>query len=364
MITRADTVGGAQVHVRDLAQALMRDQHQVLVVTGQAGDYTQALAERSIPQTSIDHFGRAIALLPDVKTLLTLRQIIRDFQPDLVSTHSSKAGLLGRLACQWIGVPCLFTAHGWAFTPGVPARRRQIYQVIEKLAAPWAAHIICVSDYDRQLGLQCGMSATRLITVHNGMPQVAEQDQADPSRTAPVVVTMVARFDQQKDHATLIRAIADISNLQLNLIGDGPTMPAMQALVAELGLTPQVKFLGFRSDIADCLAQSQIFVLISHWEGFPRTIIEAMRTGLPVIATQVGGVAEAVLDRVTGFCIPPEDETMLRLRLQQLVQDASLRQTLGKAGRQRYEKQFTFERMYTETCQVYESVLSASEANP
>ncbi len=362
MITRADTVGGAQVHVRDLAQALMRDRHQVLVVTGQAGDYTQALAERGIPQKSIEHFDRAIKPILDFQTLLALRQIIRDFQPDLVSAHSSKAGLLARLACQWMGVPCLFTAHGWAFTPGVPARRRQVYTAIEKLAEPWATQIICVSDYDRQLALQCGMKAHRLVTIHNGMPQVADHYQAEPSRTDPVVVTMVARFDQQKDHATLIRAIADSPNLQLNLIGDGPTMPAMQALVAELGLTPQVKFLGFRSDIAAWLPHSTIFALISHWEGFPRTIIEAMRAGLPVVATQVGGVAEAVLDGTTGFCIPPEDETILRQRLQQLVQDTSLRQTLGNAGRQQYETQFTFERMYTETYQVYESVLSASEA--
>lgn len=364
VITRADTVGGAQVHVRDLAQALIGDRHEVLVVTGQAGAYTQALIERGIPQIAIAHFGRAISPLPDVKTLLTLRQIIHSFQPDLISTHSSKAGLLGRLAGRLSQVPCLFTAHGWAFTPGVPPRRRQVYQAIEKLAAPWAAKIICVSDYDRQLGLQCGMRADRLITIHNGMPQVAAQHQAKPSGNNPVVMTMVARFDQQKDHATLIRAIAGIPNLQLQLIGDGPTLPTVQGLVAALGLTSQVKFLGFRSDIADCLAQSQIFALISHWEGFPRTILEAMRAGLPVVATQVGGVAEAVLDGVTGFCIPPEDEATLRQRLQQLVQDAPLRQRLGAAGRQRYEAQFTFERMYTQTCQVYESVLSASEANP
>jgi len=358
VITRADTVGGAQVHVRDLAQALRRDRHQVLVVTGQAGAYTQTLIERGIPQTSINHFGRAIDPWPDVKTLWTLRQVMRTFQPDLVSTHSSKAGLLGRLASQLARVPCLFTAHGWAFTPGVPTRRRQLYRAIERLAEPWAAKIICVSEYDRQLGLQCGMSARRLITVHNGMPQVADYERAEPSRSEPVVITMVARFDQQKDQATLIRAIAGISNLQLNFIGDGPTLPTMQALVADLELTSQVRFLGFRSDIAECLAQSQIFALISHWEGLPRTIIEAMRAGLPVVATQVGGVAEAVLDEVTGFCIPPEDETMLRQRLQQLVQAASLRQKMGAAGRQRYQTQFTFERMYTETYQVYESVLS------
>jgi glycosyltransferase involved in cell wall biosynthesis len=175
-------------------------------------------------------------------------------------------------------------------------------------------------------------------------------------------MTMVARFDQQKDHATLIRALVDVPGIQLNLIGDGPTLPTIQALVTDLGLTPQVKFFGFRSDIADCLAQSQIFALISHWEGFPRTIIEAMRAGLPVVATQVGGVAEAVVDGVTGFCIPPEDETMLRQRLQQLVQAASLRQKMGAAGRQRYQTQFTFEQMYTETYQVYESVLSGSGA--
>jgi len=358
VITRADTVGGAQVHVRDLAQKLHQDQHDVIVVTGTRGPYSEVLDEYDIKNIAFDDFIRSINPLQDASTLFNLVKIIQTFQPDLVSTHSSKAGLLGRLASKIAGVPCLFTAHGWSFTPGVSSKRRILYKTLEKIAEPWAAKIICVSDYDRTLALQAGMSPERLMTIHNGMPHLADDHRANPPASDPVQITMIARFDQQKDQATLIKAFKGIAQAHLNLIGDGPTMMAMQSLVNQLGLADQVRFFGFRPDIPDCLAQSHIFALISNWEGFPRTILEAMRAGLPVVATQVGGVDEAVQDGVTGFCIPRQEVEPLHQRLSQLVADAHLRQQMGLAGRQRYEAEFTFMRMYQQTTDVNATVLA------
>ncbi|MEM7770704.1 MAG: glycosyltransferase family 4 protein, partial [Cyanobacteria bacterium P01_A01_bin.37] len=343
MITRADTVGGAQVHVRDLAKQLSQENHDVLVVTGTAGPYNQVLDELAIKNYDIAHFVRSIHPLKDIQVLFELKKTIQSFQPDLVSTHSSKAGLLGRLACQWTSIPCLFTAHGWAFTPGVSVTRRKLYQKLEKLAEPWADQIICVSNYDRTLGIQAGMNPERLITVHNGMPDIQPEYWADSVGDSVINLTMIARFDQQKDHSTLLRAIQPIENMHVNLVGDGPELNNAKALVAHLEIQDKVSFLGFRADIPELLAKSQIFALISHWEGFPRTIIEAMRAGLPVIASQVGGVSEAVLDGETGFCVARQDVATLRERLAKLVAEPELRVQMGQAGRRRYEANFTFQ---------------------
>ncbi|MEM9804838.1 MAG: glycosyltransferase family 4 protein [Cyanobacteria bacterium P01_D01_bin.56] len=358
LVTRSDTVGGAQVHVKDLARALVQDQAQVLVLTGKSGYYNNVLGESKIHDISLESLGRSINFSEDWKTLFLIRKNIRSHHPDLVSTHSSKAGLLGRIACRLEGVPCLFTAHGWAFTQGVPRGKRYLYQALELLVSPLSEHIICVSDYDRHLGIQAGINPDRLITIHNGMPDIQPKYWADPIGEGTIHLTMIARFDQQKDHITLLQAIQQIENVHVNLVGDGPSLNNTKALVEQLDIEDKVSFWGFRSDIPEVLAQSQIFALISHWEGFPRTIIEAMRAGLPVVASQVGGVAEAVIDGETGFCVARQDVATLKERLAKLVAEPELRVQMGQAGRRRYEANFTFQRMYDQTCQVYERALA------
>lgn len=358
LITRADTIGGAQVHVRDLTRALLWKGHQVWVVTGTSGPYNVALNQLQIPNVACSALNRQIRPLQDWQTLAFFQRIIHQFQPHLVSTHSSKAGILGRLACRLTHTPCLFTAHGWAFTEGVPKLQKMLYSRLEQLAEPLAERIICVSEHDRQLGIAVGMNPDRLLTIHNGMPDIPFELRANPGSEGCIRVAMIARFDRQKDHDTLIKAVHSMPKIHLDLIGDGPRLKEIQTLVQALGMSERVKFWGYRSDIAELLSQVDIFALISNWEGFPRTIIEAMRAGLPIVASQVGGVAEAVADGVNGYCIPPGDVETLAEKLSCLAKNAQLRSQMGQAGRERYESEFTFQRMFEKTYAVYEQVLA------
>lgn len=369
IITRADTVGGAQVHVRDLAISLNQKGHQVLVITGVFGPYNTVLKNNGVETIACDAFIQKISPFQDWQTLRFLIKTIRDFKPDIVSTHSSKAGILGRLACKLTNTPRIFTAHGWAFTEGVPEPSRSIYQLIEKLTEPLADKIICVSDRDRIIGINSGMKPDKLLTVHNGMPEVSNELKANQDCSDAVKIVMVARFDKQKDHLTLIKAFQTISGAQLNLVGDGPNLEEIKNYVNQIGIAERVNFLGFRNNIAEILAQAHIFTLVSNWEGFPRTIIEAMRAGLPVVASDVGGVAEAVIDGSNGYLIPRGDVEVLRNRLQKLVKDEKLRREMGYLARQRYESEFTFQHMFEKTFDVYEKVLTdkknrANKTNP
>jgi glycosyltransferase involved in cell wall biosynthesis len=173
---------------------------------------------------------------------------------------------------------------------------------------------------------------------------------------------MVARIDDQKDHATLFRALAKIKDRAwgLDLVGDGPRRSEMEALASELGITYRVKFHGAQRNVRDYLAGAQTFVLVTHYEGFPRSTVEAMRTGLPVIVTDVNGCKEALEEGVTGFSVPVHDVDALAATLAKVIDDPELRRRMGEAGRKRYENQFTFDQMFVKTKAVYAEVLGKS----
>ncbi len=356
VVTRADAIGGAQIHVRDVASALLARGDEVRVVTGRRGPYTEALRRAGVPAVECPMLQRAIDPRRDLPAVAALRREIAEFRPDVVSTHSSKAGILGRFACAAGGPPCLFTAHGWAFAEGVPERQRSAYRLIERALAPLAARIVCVSEHDRQLGIAAGIAPDRMVTIHNGMPDVSPDLRAAPGKDGPVRVVMTARFDRQKDHATLLRAAAPVAGLHLDLVGDGPGLPAIRDLADDLGLGDRVRFLGHRDDVAAVLADAHAFALVSHWEGFPRSTLEAMRAGLPAVVTDAGGSAEAIAEGETGFVVPREDAARLEDRLRRLTADSVLRERMGAAARRRYEAHFTFGHMLDRTTEVYRSV--------
>ena len=362
LVTRAEPIGGAQIHVRDLATAVREQGHTPTVLTGGTGSFVDSLRERGVPVMVLRHLAVPIGPVRDVRALAEIRAALKDLRPDLLTTHSSKAGILGRIAGRTLGIPVVFTAHGWAFTPGIPGGHAAIYRRIERLAGPLASRIITVSEFDRRLALGAGIAREdRLVTVHNGMPDVSPRLRADPGRT-PVRLVMVARFEAQKDHPTLLEALGGLTQhaWSLDLIGNGPLMSDMEALADRLGLGERVRFLGQRMDVHDLLAQSQVSLLVTNWEGFPLSILESMRAGLPVIASSVGGIDEAVVEGQTGYVVPRQGVEQLRARIHQLLVDPALRTRFGASGRSRYERHFTLDHAATKTLAVYQDVVDSN----
>ncbi|OYQ63073.1 glycosyltransferase family 1 protein [Pseudanabaena sp. SR411] len=357
IITRSDTVGGAQVHVKDLAFFLQNHGHEVLVITGEKGPFNDFLNSFSINSTACEYFKQSINPWLDWQTLWFIVETIRQLQPDIVATHSSKAGILGRLAAKITNIPCVFTAHGWAFTDGIPEPNRSVYEVIEKWVEPITDKVICVSENDRQIALKAGMSADKLVMIHYGIEDVPHHLRSSHQSNDTVRILMVARFDAQKDYATLIKAFKSIENAQLELLGSGPKLEEIKTMVSQMNMTDRVNFRGFCSNVSEMLPQGDIFTLITNWEGFPYAIIEAMRAEMPIIASQVGGVAESVIDGITGYCVPRGDVETLRNRLEKLVNDAQLRREMGIQGRQKYEAELTLEQMCTKTLNIYQDVI-------
>lgn len=362
IITRSDVMGGASVHLLDLAAGLQAKNYQVHILVGGTGILQQRAAAFNLSISSVPSLIRQVHPLKDIKAYFELKQAISTFKPDLVHLHSSKAGLLGRLACKANGVPCVFTAHGWAFTEGVSAKRRWLYRVLERLAAPFAAKIIAVSDYDKTLALHNRVTtASRITLVHNGVADKAEHTGVvQHCEKAKVRLIMVARFEQPKDQPRLLNVLSQLAALpwQLEFVGDGPGLSAAQALSAQLNIADKVTFSGACSDVPTRLAAADVFILLSHWEGLPLTILEAMSLGLPVVASDVGGVKETI-DVNSGFLINAADDAGLLEVLTQLISSAALRAVIGSAARARYEQFFTLQRMISETEKIYHQVVKA-----
>jgi glycosyltransferase involved in cell wall biosynthesis len=358
VITRSDTIAGAQVHVRELSQQSLARGHRVTVIVGGEGPFTEELCAMKIQHRSLKSLVRPISLPKDLRAISELRSTLAHLKPDLVASHSSKVGILTRVVNFTLEVPTIHTVHGWPFAAGIRVPQRWMYLAAEMLTARLATRIITVSDYDRELALRYRVApAQKIVTIHNGVPDIPGNLRANPKDMPPTIVT-VARFERQKDFTTLFKALAALqkSTWRLDWIGDGGFRQQAEVLARELGVRDRICFLGQRRDIPKRLAQSQIFTLVSRYEGFPLCILEAMRAGLPVVATNVGGVSESVRHGKTGILVEPANVCDLRHGLDALIRNPDLRVEFGAAGRERYERLFPLDKMVEKTLAVYKDV--------
>lgn len=355
IITKAER-GGAQTHVLELLH--LRQHADFIVVSGEDGFLLEEARALGVETIVLPDLIGPLNLRRDLRAILAISRLLKQRRPDLIHLHSSKAGMVGRLTAKLSGIPAVFTAHGWAFTEGVSAKRQLLAIWAERLAAPLSAAIIAVSEYDRVLAARFNVTQ-HAQTIHNALPEQLEPLLPPlPRISKRLRLVMVARFSIAKDQALLLRAVAGLPETEVWLIGDGEGRAQNEALAARLGLGERVTFWGNRADVNDLLQQADVFCLCSHYEGFPISILEAMRAGLPVVASHVGGVAEAVDQGKTGLLVAHHDVAHWRLALAKLLDDERLRRQMGEAGRARFEAEFTAGPMLERTWRVYQAVLT------
>jgi glycosyltransferase involved in cell wall biosynthesis len=352
--------GGAQVHVADLVSGC-RDYCEVALATGDKGYLTSTVEAMGVPSYVVPGLVRPFSIPADLRALAGLVRLIREVRPDVVHAHTYKAGLLGRTAAFMCGVPSVYTAHTWCFQPGTGAWWKKLGLFGEWFAARLSHRIITVSEANRDIARAHHVAARdRMEVVYNGIRDLDLR--ANPGSGHPPVIIMVARFVVQKDQAGLIEALAKVSApWRLRFAGDGPTRSGLTSRVRELGLADRVEFLGDRNDIPQLLAEADIFALTTHLEGLPLGILEAMRAGLPVIASDIGGIREMLQDGLTGFLIPHGDSELLGRRLQTMLSRPELLSDMGLRGRHLFERQFGYQSMLTKTTGIYRSAIRRPE---
>lgn len=359
-ITRMDVLGGAQMHVCELSKALSFDGHDVMVLGAGTGDLAEELTAHGITYQRLKHMMVPIHPYWDVRAFFEVRKIIKEVMPDIIAIHSSKAGMIGRLVGKSLNIPTVFTAHSWSFA-GEPSRRKRIlFTALEKWAGKLTNGVIAVSDFDYAEALEKHIVPVEKIQmIHNGIRDNQNETEDYPEPTSMVRLLMVARFAEPKDHDLLLSALkhVTIKSWHLTLVGDGPLIDRVKQFTKTLGLTKQITFAGEDREVTDKLKKTDIFMLISKSEGLPLSIIEAMREGLPIIASNVGGIKELIDHRGNGLLVQKGDEAGLVEALNAMMASDIFRKQLGKAARQKFIAQFVFADMYQRTESFYKNIV-------
>ncbi len=368
MITLSE-VGGAQKVVYHLAAGLSKEGFEVEVACAPGGELVKWLSALPQPVRVYEIAGmkREISPLSDVRCLWQLYRLIRRGGYDIVHCHSSKAGFLGRLAARLAGVRRVyFTVHGWSVNEARSKAARLIYGWAERLAGCLSTMVVCVSENDRRRGVEMGLVPKEKLTViYNGLPEMPGRPGVlrrelgiNILGSGDLLVGMVARLAFPKKPLFFLEVAKELASLYQQvyfvLIGDGPLYRRCREFVAKSGLEGRVFLTGAREDAAALMADLDVFVLFSRWEGLPLTVIEAMQAGLPVVASAVGGVPEMVAEGETGFLVKELKVGPAAAAISRLLSNPALRFQIGETGRRRAREKFSYQEMLNRYRDLYQ----------
>jgi glycosyltransferase involved in cell wall biosynthesis len=304
----------------------------------------------------------------DLAALLRIVWFLRRGHYDIVHTHTAKAATLGRIAARMAGVPVVVhTVHGWVFTAEHPASHSRVYLELERRLAPLCDALVVVAENDREEGLSLGVGrASQYVLIRSGIELRDYRDvplsQFEARRRIGLpddayVVGSIGRLSPPKCPEVAVAAFAKLAaecpRARLVIVGDGWQRDDVETEVRRLGLADRVHLLGLRTDVPQLLRAFDVFILTSSHEGLPRTLPQAMAAGLPIVATQVGGVPNAVENGETGWLAPAGDAEALGERLLALARDPEVARRMGEAGRARVDE-FSVNRMVRQLELLYE----------
>ncbi len=346
--------GGAEKIVVSLANG-MADAHDVAICCLKHVGVLGAELDKRIPVFCLDKGEGNDFLLP-----LRLAALIKKNNFDVVHTHNWGVFLEGGLAGTLAGVKLLHTVHG-PYTDYPPSWRSRIKlalrHFLERLLSRRFYRIIAVSDAIREyIEKTIHINAKRLLTIHNGIPTTNVRPTTRSQKTSVAFMT-VGRLAPIKNHAMMLRAFAEIAktnaHTRLIIVGDGPARIQLESSIKENHLEDKISLLGFRADIDNLLRDADIFLLTSHYEGISIALLEAMRAGLPVIATAVGGMSEIVRDGFTGVLVADDDHITLAKAMIRLADSQTLRDEMGKQAYAYFIKEFSLATMLSRYQSLY-----------
>ncbi|CAM3382400.1 UDP-phosphate galactose phosphotransferase [Paenibacillus lupini] len=348
---------------------------EVTFITSPEGVDEGLMKEKAYPfEWKLLPMARTIQPAADLRSIIAMYKLFRRERYDIVHTHTAKAGLIGRIAAKLAGVPVVIhTSHGLPFYEGQPKKTYFVYKMLEKFGA-FCSHALA-SQNEEDAGVLRKLAPWRPVFVEgNGVDlerldklsnavtaeQVAELKMRNGIDREEKILFMAARFEPVKDHFLLLDALIELKcanalNWVTVLAGQGPLEPAMKRYVEESGLSDDVIFVGQQSSIIPWVVMADAVTLTSEKEGIPRSLMEAMALGKPIVATDVLGTRELVAHGETGLLVPYRDRMQLGEALGTIMNSPELRLKMGEAGRRRVEAAFTETRVVERLMQLYRS---------
>ncbi|MBL7130405.1 MAG: glycosyltransferase family 4 protein [Candidatus Omnitrophica bacterium] len=370
MITKLD-LGGAQLSTLELIKGLDKDIYEVYLITSDKGILINDIILISkIKLHLLPSLRRESNILYDIKALFDIYNFIRLQNIDIVHTHSSKAGILGRWAAKLAGVRVIIhTVHGWGFHEYQNKIKKYFYIFLEKITAIITDQIITVTEHDISKGLnygvgnkhkynliRYGINKNRFSISNNG--SFREKMGVD---NGCFVVGMIACFKPQKSPLDFVfsaaRVAKYISDVKFVMVGDGQLKDKVVALIERLNLKNKFVLLGWQRKIPEIISSFDVLVLTSLWEGLPIVFLEAMAGRKPIVATNIDGNSEVVDDGVNGFLVNPRDSYVLADRIIYLFKNRNLSLQMGEKGRSFLNKEYELKHMISRIDSFYLSCL-------
>ena len=367
VVTQAE-LGGAQRYIFDLATNLPGENYEIAVAAGGNNSTVEnlftKLDEKNVKSYSLKNLVRPVNPWLDLKAYFELKELIKKFKPDILHLNSSKAGVIGALAGRRAKVKkIIYTVHGFVFNEPLPSWKKLFYFWSEKFSAHFKDKLICVSDFDRQTGINKKIAPPKkLVTIHNGLNPVKLLNR-NQARTAlglaldKKIVGTIAHFYPTKNLKSLVQA-ADIvikkyPETVFAIIGDGQLRSELETEIDHLGLNNKVVLLGEKPQASQYLPAFDIYACSSAKEGLPYLIIEAMKAGLPTVSTNVGGIPEIITDRQNGLLVKSGDSNELAKAIMNILEDDQLAQKLSQQAKTDLLTKFTLVEMITRTEEIY-----------
>ena len=365
-------VGGAQMNTLISCRDISLMGYPSAVLTGPEispeGTFSDLSEKYGIPVYEAPHLIRKLSLYHDIKAFFEIKRIIEDHNFSIVHTHGSKAKFLGRLAASRAKghVKIVQTVHGWSFFDTMPLLQKAFYSILEKVGYGLAHSNIVVSPHDIRKGVNWGIGKPedyQLIRSgvefdsffsKRGMKKESREKLGIPL-DCPVVGTVIRLAPQKHPEAIVdvaVRVIAKHPSTRFVIVGDGPLSDYMHSYVAEMNLQENFMLLGSRKDVAEILPAFDVFLLTSRSEGLPRAMLEALAVMIPVVATDVGGIAELVNGLRNGFLCSHGDLDCLSSGVTRLIESPELREELLASVDQDL-KPFSAKIMVEELFQLY-----------
>ena len=374
-------LSGVQTVTLEEFKRLDKERFELFVVCQCPGPLSEEAEKIGATCYFVPDLVREISPYRDLKALFSLWKLFNRIRPDVVHTHSSKPGVVGRIAAKISKTPVVMhTVHGFAFPAARGALEKFLYYVLEWLGSRFCNGVVVLKDDDRKITINdLRVPEGSVYLIPNGVDVVKYRPRLlDERRTLRrnvlgigddvVAVGMVGRLWRQKNPECLLDAFASLvgkagnQRVHLFFVGDGELRGELESLIESFNVSERVTLLGWRTDVPDLLAALDIFVLPSRWEGLSLALLEASSCGLPVVATDISGNRDAVIEGVDGMLFPMEDAAALAECLSVLISSPETRVRLGSAGREKILKSYRLDSRVKEMADLYSSLAENSSS--
>ncbi|MBM3247932.1 MAG: glycosyltransferase family 4 protein [Candidatus Omnitrophica bacterium] len=365
-------IGGSGTNTLLTMMSLPKDRYQTELACGSEGPLVEEAKKNNLTLNMITHLTNRINIFYDLLALIELIILInkKDFQ--IVHTHNSKAGILGRAAANICRVPIIIhTQHSCVFKYGtLNYFQKKFYYFLELVSARFTDKIIYISESLRQEFIKANISRQEnSVSIYSGIEvekfriniNITEKKQVLGLSKDDFIVGVVSRLEEGKGNDYVIEAIPKVaqhvSGIKFIFVGEGELKEDLEKLSQKLGVQDKILFLGPRQDVPELLQVFDIVCLASLYEGMGRVLLEAQAAGKPVVATKIGGIIDVVSENKTGFLVSPRDTDALSQAIIRLAQDHNLRKQMSEEARRFVDYRFSSAKMVVDILNVYEELV-------